>query len=106
MYFALAVVVIASAILFGLGLLFVRASRIERNVLVAGCTLATSLLSAFLLGNQSGTTGEFTLWGTLSLGCLSFLGFAVGRLYDRLAGPKSISSQDDCEATLGAELAD
>jgi hypothetical protein len=106
MYFALAAVVVAGAILFGLGLLFVRASRIERNVLVGACTLATSLLGAFILGSQSGYTGEFTLGQALSIGCLSILGFGVGWLYDRLAGPKSMASKDDREATLGAELAD
>ncbi len=106
MYYALAAVVVAGAILFGLGLLFVRASRIERNVLVGGCTLATSLLAALILGSQSADTGQFTLGQALSIGCLSVLGFGIGWLYDRLAGPKAMSSTDDLEATLGAELAD
>lgn len=87
----------------GLGLLFVRGSRIERNALVGTLTLATAILAGLILyltGSES-----FTPSGLVMVALLSITGFAFGRGLDWWLGARS-RSRDARNATLGADLAD
>jgi len=93
-------------VLFGLGLLFVRAAWIERDTLVASLTLITTLIACVVLYSNAPRSNQFTSSQMVSLMMLSVLGFGIGWLYDRLIGPKPLAPRDDREATLGAELAD
>jgi hypothetical protein len=105
-YFTLASIMVAVMILFGLGVLFVRAAKIERNLMVGLFTIGTSLIAAFILRSQIGHTDLFTPGQMWSVMLLSVFGFAVGLVYDRIAGPRPMPSRDEREATLGADLAD
>jgi hypothetical protein len=105
-YFTLASIVVAVMLLFGLGILFVRAAKIERNILVGFCTLGTTLIAGFILRSNIGHTDSFTSGQMWSVLLLSVLGFAVGMIFDRIAGPRQLPNRDEREATLGADLAD
>jgi len=103
-YFLVACVVVGAMTLVGLGVLFARAENIERPWLVGLCTLGGSAISAVLLWNASrmgAKASDGIAWTCIFL---SIFGFFLGRLCDRLAGPRDIVRHDD--ATLGADLAD
>src|SRR5258708_79314 len=98
-YFIFACVIVGSAILLGMGLLFVRAENIERRNLVAGCTLGASLLAVLLLWNSDrGGHGvpAGIAWSAIAL---SVFGFVVGRVLDLVLGGRRRVHRDD--ATLG-----
>lgn len=103
-YFIITWVGVGTAVLFGLGLLFVRAARIERSLLVGLMTIATALIAGFVLSSMNAAT--FGAGDMVSLLLVAFLGFGVGWAYDALMGPLPLSSRDEREATLGSDLAD
>jgi hypothetical protein len=103
-YFLLASVVVGAMALLGLGVLFARASNIERPNLVGGITLVFAALSALVLwaGGQFGLSySDRVAWGAISL---SIFGFLAARVLDYVLGARSLVHHDD--ATLDADLAD
>lgn len=103
--FILACLFVALVLLFGLFSLFTRATNIERNVVVGGLTILTSLVAAAFLvidyrsGHRSGV-------GALVSACLvALMGYFVGRAIDWLLGPVAVSDESR-QGTLGADLAD
>lgn len=103
-YFEVACVLTGATAVFGLGLMFVRASRIERRNLVAGFTLATSFVAMAILWNSSvdKRTGQAEV--ASSAIALDVFGFLAGWVLDRILGGRRRVHRD--EATLGADLAD
>ncbi len=105
-YYTISAVFVGAMVVFGLGILFVRAARMERNILVGSLTLLTTLIAGFVLKSYSASSSQFTASQMISMMMLCLVGFGVGWLFDRIAGPKTLASSDEREATLGSELAD
>lgn len=103
-YLVLAIVLVAAIGLTGLGLLFVRASNIERNVLVGVCTLVTTAIGIVLLNYLIKQSPTFAVAQLVSVVMVSVLGLVVGWVLDRIAGPSDHFTEDG--ATLGADLSD
>ena len=97
----LVILFVGMVAVFGLALLFVRSSIIERTGLVGGLTLATSGQAAFMLASPA----NFETPTLFAIAILSISGYIVGRVIDRAMGPMEIPPEMD-EATLGVELAD
>ena len=103
-YFLVACVVVGATAVFALGLLFVRASNIERPNLVAGVTFLAALSSGVLLSLES--KGGIAASDSASLMAITICvaGFILGRIIDLMAGGRTKVHHDD--ATLDADLAD
>ena len=102
-WYSVTVLFVAFVGLFGLGLLFVRATWIERNTLVGSLTFLTACLAGFLL--YRGAPNAITTFGLLSIALVSITGFLFGRAVDWWMGGE-FHSDDTRNATLGADLAD
>ena len=103
--FILSALFLGLLLLFGLALLFVRAEFIERNILVGGATIFTSMVGIGILIYDAQVGYPYGTAGLVSVCCLSVLGFVVSWAIDRLMGPAS-SPEEPVEATLGSDLAD
>ncbi|RYG36969.1 hypothetical protein EON81_08135 [bacterium] len=86
---------------FGLALLFVRSTVIERTGLVGGLTV----LSAAVAGMMLASPANYSAPSLLGIAFIAISGYIVGRIADRVMGPMEIPVEMD-ENTLGAELAD
>jgi hypothetical protein len=91
-------------VMVGVCLFFVRAENIERNVLVASLTLATSLISVALLRHDYLHSFRFGSPALLSLCLLAAFGFFIGRVLDFVLGARP--EFEAPEGTLGTDLAD
>ena len=105
-YFIVTVVFLAGMLLFSLGLLFVRAEWIERNMAVGLSSLGTTLLAMGILAFMANRPGPMTGEELVSVVCVSLLGFGVGWILDRVAGPREEEPRVYDPATLGSDLAD
>lgn len=100
--FILTAVFVSVMAIFGLGAMFMRAENVERNYLVGGLTVLTSLTAGVILFRL---TPAAQTGGTLSaLAALSLAGYVAGRVIDFALGPVPESETPD--GTLGADLAD
>lgn len=100
-YSNIAWIFIAAMAVVGLGLLFVRATNIERPNLVAAGTLAGCAIAALLLSRGNGASTPGLMWGAIAI-CL--FGFFAARVLDAILGGRTKVHHD--EATLGVDLAD
>lgn len=96
----LAVLVVSALGVFGLGTMFARASNIERNGLVGGATLFTVAVGIVILASVP--SYAFTPAALVSTVLVSGLGYPVGRLLDRIAGPRD----ETADPLRPADLAD
>ena len=92
---------VAAMTLVGLGLLFVRATNIERPNLVAAGTLGFCAIAAVVLSRGSASSSVSLMWGAVALSVFGFLAF---RVIDAIMGPREKLHHDN--ATLDAELSD
>lgn len=92
-------------LLLGLGLLYSRATNIERPALVGGLTLVGALVSAILMYRVYLQGGPYSWAHTLGIGLLGLVFFGWGRVTDYVLGPTPINREQD-EATFGAHLSD
>jgi MFS family permease len=103
--FIVAVLLVASLAALGVGLLFVRASRIERGWVVGAFTLFGSILAALLLvafwSDPVGRSGRHLA----PIVGLALAGLAVGWFVDWIIGPRNRPSEGP-DVTTGADLAD
>jgi hypothetical protein len=91
----IAAIVIGCVFLLGIGLLFVRASNIERRSLVATVTLMFNVVAMYLLVvNTSLYPGREVAAAFGAIG-ISILGFAVGRILDLSLGERPSSLRRD-----------
>lgn len=95
----IATIIIACVMLMSVGLLFVRASSIERRWLVALSTLAGSGLALYLMASDAQFVPGRELPTSVAAVTLSLLGFFIGRAIDVSLGERAQSS-------LKTELAD
>lgn len=84
-FFPLAVVFVSFVGLFGLGIMFSRASNIERTLLVGGMTVFTAAVSGVILATPAASA---TVPSLVSTCLVSTLGYIVGRVIDFLLGPR------------------
>lgn len=102
----LATLFVAVVTMFGVFLAFARPENIERPFMVSLFTLATALVSGWLLWLEWQTPGGANHSGSaVAFALFSVSGFALGRAVDTIMGPLTHSA-DERQATLGAELAD
>ncbi|RYG48991.1 hypothetical protein EON79_02775 [bacterium] len=97
----LVILFVGMVAVFGLALLFVRSTVIERTGLVGGLTFTSSAIAAMLLASPA----NYTAPSLLGIAVLAISGYVIGRIADRAMGPMEIPLEMD-ENTLGAELAD
>jgi len=100
----IATIVIGCIALLSLGLLFVRASNIERRGLVSSFTLAFSGLALYLMITDAQQIPGREMPTAIAATVISILGFYIGRAVDASLGERSSVHAD--HATFGAELAD
>jgi|GEM_PF-4625949 len=102
-WYAITSIFCALVLLFGLALLWVRATNIERHMLVGGLTILTAVIAISVLANlPEGSRGGPVL---VSTALLALVGYAVGRVVDAILGERD-STTESVESTLGADLAD
>lgn len=98
-------VVIGSAALFGIGVLYSRSTNIERTNLVGALTLVGAVISAFML-RRTEVRGGPTSWGqTIGIVAIAWCFFFFARLLDYYLGPVKVDREAD-EDTMGAHLSD
>ncbi|HSI72940.1 MAG TPA: hypothetical protein VK934_07160 [Fimbriimonas sp.] len=102
-WFTVASVFVAVVGAFGLGLLFVRGTNIERNGLVGFLTVVTAVVAGLILG-MSGSR-NMSEWGLVVVSLFSVTGFFFGRGIDMWLGARG-RSDDARNATLGSDLSD
>lgn len=100
-YSNIAWIFIGAMAVVGLGLLFVRATNIERPNLVAASTLGFCAMAALLVAKGSQPSGPVMMWGAIAICLFGFLG---ARVLDVLMGARKRVHHDP--ATLDADLAD
>src|SRR5690349_972989 len=91
--------------LLGLGLLFARATNIERPAMVGGATLLGCLLGMVLLWLVYREGGPYNWWQAVVVIALPVLTFGLSRVIDRMLGDKELDPESD-EKTYGAHLSD
>jgi hypothetical protein len=102
-WFTAAAIFVAFVGVFGMGVLFVRGTNIERNALVGTLTVITAVIAGLILA-LSGSR-NFSEWGLVFISLFSLTGYFFGRGLDRWLGAKS-RSDDARNTTLGADLSD
>ncbi len=102
-WYTVTVIFVSFVSVMGLGLLFVRATNIDRNALVGTLTFLTAAIAGlilFLSGSQ-----RMTEWALVITALFSMTGFFLGRGIDRWLGAKGPST-DARKGTLGSDLSD
>jgi hypothetical protein len=102
-WYTLTAVFVAFVAVFGMGLLFVRATNIERNAMVGTLTFITAVISGLIM-YLTGST-RMTEWALFIVALFSMTGYFFGRGLDRWLGAKG-PSRDTRKGTLGADLSD
>ena len=100
----IAAIVIGCVFMLGIGLLFVRASNIERRSLVATITLMFNVVAMYLLVVDAERYPGRELSGAFAAIGISLLGFAVGRIIDNSLGARPTGFRRD--RTYDGDLAD
>lgn len=85
----IATIIIACVMLMGVGLLFVRASNIERRWLVAISTLVGSGFALYLMANDAQFVPGREMPTSVAAVVLSLLGFLIGRAIDVSLGERT-----------------
>lgn len=96
---------IGAVMLLGLGLLYARATNIERPILVGGLTLLGGLVSAGVMERTVMLGGPYSWAHTFGIVLIGVLFFAWGWFADYAMGQPRIDPEAD-EATLGAHVSD
>ena len=101
-WYDVACIYVGIVIVFGVSILFVRAQNIERRVMVAGLTVITGFIGAWMLylGHRDLSNSQL-----LGIAALATLGYIAGRLIDFYMGPKPVSP-DPGMHSLGSDYAD
>ncbi|MEZ0325185.1 MAG: hypothetical protein ACAH95_04715 [Fimbriimonas sp.] len=102
-WYTLTAIFVAFVGVTGLGLLFVRATNIDRNGLVGALTVLTAIIAAAIM-YFSGST-RMSEWALVVVALFSVTGFVFGRALDRWLGAKDLSV-DARKGTLGSDLSD
>jgi hypothetical protein len=102
-WFTAASVFIAFVGVFGLGVLFVRGTNIERNLLVGFLTVVTAAIAGAILA-LSGSR-NMSDWGLAVVSLFSVTGFFAGRGIDMWLGARG-PSDETRQGTLGSDLSD
>lgn len=101
----LASIIIACVMLLGVGVLFVRATNIERRWVVAVSTLLFGGFSLYLLANDFPLNGR-DIMTSIAAVTISLLGFFIGRAIDTSLGEREAEAMRPDPATYYADLAD
>jgi hypothetical protein len=102
-WYTLTAVFVAFVGVTGMGLLFVRATNIDRNAMVGTLTFITAAIAGLLM-YISGST-RMSEWALVVVALFSMTGYFLGRGLDRWLGAKG-PSRDTRKGTLGADLSD
>jgi hypothetical protein len=74
--------------LAGLFVLFARSENIERPFVVGALTMSSSLIAMIMLDHLRRIDYRFHFTDLLGVCVVASLGFLIGRILDRLLGPK------------------
>jgi hypothetical protein len=97
---------IACWFVFGLFAAFSRPDSIERPLLVGTLTILSSLLAMLLLYMEWREIFPRGWFGMLFVSIVAPLGLPIGRVIDRLLGPREYADPESREQVLGSDLAD